>query len=162
MKSLVLKFTTTAAAVLAFAAVSPFVNAAKVTLDGFGSYTLFKKVTYYNKPPVQSGRYNSLGSDYYHNISYSMDFITNRSNGRSGTLSFEYWAMQYYGSDTGIVLMTRSINPMAGGQSIKDLYRTGNAVYLDRKRFPELNLWEYTSNGWKYRDSLSFTNKVYL
>lgn len=163
MRSLFQKFTT--AAIILTAAVTTLSEsqAAKIRLDGYGSYANRSKVNYYNKGgPKQAGRYSKLGSDYYHKISYKMDFVTNRSNKKSGSLSYEFWAMKYYQATTGIVVMTRNVDPMKGQKSIKNLKRTGLAVYIDRKRFPEMNIWEYTKKGWKFRDALSFAYKDWL
>lgn len=163
MRSLIQKFTT--AAILLTAAVTTVSEsqAAKIRLDGFGYYANRGKVNYYSNPaPKQGGRYSNLGADYYHKISYTMDFVTNRSGRRSGSLSYEFWAMPYYQASTGIVVMTRGLKRMKGYQSVSDLRRTGLAVDLDSKRFPEINIWEYTRKGWKFRDALSFTYKDWL
>ncbi len=162
MKSLVQKLTTAAAAALALALSMPEANAAKITLDGYGYYALKTKVTYYGSAPKQSGRYSTLGSDYYHKLAYRMDFLTNRSNSSSGSLSYEFWAMPYYGATTGIVLLTRSVQPMRAQQSIKNASKEGLGVFLDARKFPEMNIWEYTRKGWKFRDALSFTRKIRL
>lgn len=162
MKSIISKLTTAAVALFAVSTAIPKAEAAKITLDGYGYYALGTKVTYYGSAPAQSGRYKSLGSDYYHKITYEMDFITNRSASGSGSLSYEFWAMPYYGSTTGIILMTRGVQPMYGGQSVKSLTKSGLGVFLDARRFPEQNIWEFTNNGWKFRDSLTFTRKIWL
>ena len=162
MKSIVTKITTAALALLAMAHVAPEAKAANITLDGYGYYALGTKVTYYGSAPKQTGRYKSLGSDYYHKITYEMDFITNRSGSSSGSLSYEFWAMPYYDSKSGIILMTRGLQPMAGGLSVKSLSKSGLGVFLDARRFPEMNIWEYTSKGWKFRDFLTFPRKIWL
>lgn len=132
------------------------VQAAKVTLDGSGYYTFNSSVRFYGQGAKQYGRYSNLGADYYRNTTMSMEWITNRSRNNSGPLSFEYWGMPFYGADTGIVLMTRSADPLRAGSYYKNRKWTGWAVFLDEYRFPELNLWESTSRGWKFRDALSF------
>lgn len=162
MKSLISKLVTPIIALFATAAMIQKSDAAKVTLDGYGSYLMGSKVTYYRSGPAQSGRYRNLGSDYYHSISYTMDFITNRSNGGSGSLSYEFWAMPFYEAESGIILMTRGLKPMPGGLSVKYLTKTGLGVFLDTRRFPEMNLWEFTRQGWKFRDALSFPRKIWL
>lgn len=162
MRSLVKKLTTSAVALCAIAVSVPEIQAAKVTLDGYGYYALRKKVTYYQSPPAQSGRYKSLGSDYYHKLSYQMDFITNRSNSGSGSLSYEFWAMPYLGATSGIIIMTRKLKPFEPHASFKNIEKEGLGIYIDRRRFPEMNLWEYTRKGWKFRDALSFTRSTWL
>lgn len=162
MKAIISKLIAPAVALVAAAALVQESHATNVTLDGYGYYALGTKVTYYGKAPAQSGRYKSLGSDYYHKVSYTMDYITNRSNKGSGSLSYEFWAMPFYGSTSGIILMTRGLQPMAAGLSVKSLTKSGLGVFLDTRRFPEMSLWEYTSKGWKFRDALSFTRKIWL
>ena len=163
MRSLFQKFTTAAIVLTATAFTVSESQAAKIRLDGYGTYRSRSKVNFYANPaPKQSGRYSSLGADYYHKVSYQMDFVTNRSGKQSGSLSYEFWAMPYYQASKGIVVMTRGLQRMDGNQSVKDLTRTGLAVDLDVRRFPEINIWEYTRKGWKFRDALSFTFKDWL
>ena len=163
MRSLVQKSTAAAILLAAAATTVSESQAAKIRLDGYGSYANRKKVNFYNNGgPKQSGRYSKLGSDYYHKISYQMDFVTNHSGGKSGSLSYEFWAMPYYQASKGIVVMTRGLQSMSGYQSVDDLKRTGLAVELDRRRFPEINIWEYTRKGWRFRDALSFVYKDWL
>ena len=159
MKSILSKL---APAVIALAAVTSSTQAADITLDGYGFYSLGRKVTFKGNPPKQGGRYKNLGSDYYHNITYQMDFITNRSNSGSGSLSWEFWAMRYLDSKSGIILMTRGISPMSATSSIKNANKSGAGIYLDAKRFPEMNIWEYTNSGWEIKDYLKFTKQTYL
>ena len=110
----------------------------------------------------QSGRKPYLGGGYYHKAEIAMDYITNRSTRRSGDLSFELWAMPYYGATSGVVLMTKGADALGGGGSYTNASPEGYAVLLDRRRFPELNLWEFTRRGWKFRDALSFSRKADL
>jgi hypothetical protein len=131
-------------------------KAANVTLDGTGYYNLSNSIRYYGVGAKQYGRYANLGSDYYHEANYSMEWITNRSQGNSGPLSVEFWGMPYYGATDGIVLMTRSANPLRGGGYYNRKAWTGWKVFLDQRRFPEINLWESTRSGWRFRDALSF------
>lgn len=161
MKFLFKSLTTAAIALIAVAPLSES-RASTIQLDGFGYYKLSTKVKYRGDPPSQGGRYSSLGSDYYHNTTYQMDFITNSSKGKSGSLSYEFWGLPYYGSTKGIVLMTRGLKQMNGKSSIPNLEKSGAGIYLDRRRFPEMNIWEYTNKGWQFRDALSFTRKDWL
>lgn len=131
-------------------------QAAQVTLDGTGYYTFNSSVRYYGSGAKQYGRYQNLGADYYHNTTISMERITNRSRNRSGALSFEYWGMPFYGANTGIVLMTRSANPLRAKRMYTNRTWRGWAVFLDEYRFPEFNIWESTRRGWVFRDALSF------
>lgn len=138
----------------------PEASATDVTLDGYGYYNRSNKMRYYGKDGTrQSGRYRYLGADYYRSTRIGMDYLTNRSNYRSGSLSFEFWAMPYYGATDGIVLMTLGTSPLPAGRSKRNFSATGYAVSLETYRYPELNIWEYTSEGWGFRDALSFTGK---
>lgn len=158
-----MKFTTVIAVLLATFGTVLETRAADLTLDGSAFYQLGKRINYYGGGgPNQSGRYGSLGSDYYHKANIGSRWITNHSNSGSGDLSFELWAMRYYGSNSGIVLMTRGLNPLPGGSYYSRVERSGHAIFLDRFRFPELDLWEFTRNGWKWRDAVTFTKKDLL
>ena len=161
MKSLLTSLTVAVAASFAF--VAPQANAAKITLDGSGYYELGTRFKFYSGGVKQSGRYQRLGSDYYHKAVIGMDWITNRSRSRSGYLSFELWAMPYYGAKRGVVLMTRGLDPLRGGSYYFERAREGYAIFLDRRRFPEINIWELTNRrGWQFRDALSFRRKDVL
>ena len=158
-----MKFTTALAILAATFGTVLDTRASDLTLDGSAFYQLGSRITYYGGGgPNQSGRYASLGSDYYHKATIGSRWITNHSNSKSGDLSFELWAMRYYGATSGIVLMTRGLNPLYGGSYYSRVERSGHAVFLDRFRFPELDLWEFTRNGWKWRDALTFTKKDLL
>jgi hypothetical protein len=152
-----------AAIALFTAAALPEAKATDVTLDGYGFYSLAHRLAFHPEPGLwQSGRKPYLGGGYYRKAEIGMDFITNRSTRRSGELSFELWAMPYYGATSGVVLMTKGLDSLGGGRSYRDRSPDGFAVLLDRRRFPELNLWEFTRKGWKFRDALSFPRKADL
>lgn len=160
---IIVKFLTTAAIALSAIVLSfSEIRAADVRLEGYGDYILNNNESFFPRAPKQSGRYRNLGRDYYRKAEIRMEFISNLSRAGSGSLSFELWAMSYYGATSGVVLMTRGISPMRGGRSIEDASGTGYAVSIGAKRFPELSLWEYTRNGWKNRDHLTFEDKDYL
>lgn len=137
-------------------------EAARITLDGAGYYALGSKTRYFKSGVRQRGRYSNLGTDYYRRGRIGMRWVTNNTPRRTGGLSFELWAMQYYGAESGIVLMTTSLGRLPGKSFLKRPERNGYAVSLDRRRFPELNLWEYTKAGWKWRDSLRFGRRDWL
>lgn len=163
MKSLTQHLATAAIALLAVNATISESQAAKVTLDGYGHYEYRTPEKYYlGSGPKQGGRYRYLGEGYYRKITIGVDYITNRSGKRSGDLSLEFWAMPYYKATTGITLLARAKDPLGAGKSYKDAPRDGRAVSLGRRRFPEINIWEYTRKGWKFRDALSFTRKNLL
>lgn len=156
MKSIIRNLTAATAALVTLFAAAPESQATKVTLDGAGYYDLGTTIKYYGGGVKQSGRYGNLGADYYHKATISMKWITNRTSNRSGDLSFEFWGLPYYGATKGIVLMTRSAGPLNGGAYYFEKAWKGYAIFLDEYRYPELNLWEYTRKGWKWRDALSF------
>ncbi len=156
MKAITRNITAAIAAIFTLVATTPDSQATKVTLDGSGYYDLGREVKFYGGGVKQTGRYRNLGGDYYHKATISMQWITNRSRYVSGDLSFELWAMPFYGATKGIVLMTRSANPIKGGSYYFEKKWRGYAVFLDEYRYPELNLWEYTRKGWKWKDALSF------
>lgn len=163
MKSLLQKLTAGTALACAFAFAIPEASATDITLDGYGYYSRSNSMRYFGKNgKKQSGRYNYLGADYYRSTRIGMDFLTNRSQNKSGSLSFEFWAMPYYGATTGIVLMTVGTNPMPGGRSKRNFSVQKFGVSLETKRYPELSIWEYTRDGWDFRDALSFSRKSWL
>jgi hypothetical protein len=162
MKSIIHQLTAVASVLFAVAVSAPESQATNVRLKGSGYYDLGSYHVFLRGGKEQSGRYRNLGRDYYHKIEYGMDYITNRSDYKSGSLSYEFWAMPYYGATSGIVLMTRGLSPLWGGERYVDLYRNGWGISLDRYRYPEQNLWEYTGSGWKFRDSLAFSRKTLL
>ena len=141
---------------------SPKSQAAKLTLDGAGSYKLGGYVSYFRNGTLQTGRYSNLGGDYYHRGVIGMNRITNHSTFNSRTLSFELWAMPYLGARQGTILMTRRMSPLYAGYYYPSTKLPGYAISLNVWRYPELNLWEYTHLGWKWRDSLVFRRRNLL
>lgn len=163
MKSKIQQLTAAAVTLCTFAASAPKAEAADITLDGYGYYSRSNYERFYgNGGKTQSGRVRYLQSDYYRKTEIGIDFLTNRSNSKSGSLSFEFWALPYYGATRGIVLMSLGTSPLNGGTSKRNFHGDGFAVSLDASKYPELNIWEYTRNGWKFRDALSFTRKARL
>ncbi len=135
----------------------PDSRAADLTLDGSGDYNLDSVEYRSSGRRLQTGRYTSLGANYYHSAEIGMDEINNNSFVASGSLSFELWAMPYYGANRGPILMTYGLNPLQGGYYLSDVVADGEAVSLNRYAFPELDLFEYTRRGWKWRDVLIFS-----
>lgn len=163
MKSMIPKLTAALALACTFTTSIPDAKASDITLDGYGYYKTSLSERYYGHDgKKQTGRKLYLGSGYYRSTSIGMDYLTNRSGNKSGSLSFEFWAMPYYGATSGIVLMTIGTSPLSAGQSKKHFNVKGNSVLLESKRYPELNIWEYTKKGWLFRDALDFTRKSYL
>ena len=158
MKNLV----TAAAAIIAVASSIPEAQATAVRFKGSAYYNLGSRVNFYASGRPQSGRYTNLGADYYHTAEIGVDRIVNRGAVRSGSLSFEFWAMPFYGATSGVVLMTSGLEPLRAGYHFSDVSSVGKAISLDRRRFPEFELFEYTSRGWASRDFFTFSNKDLL
>jgi hypothetical protein len=140
----------------------PAAQAADVTLDGYGYYKLSYYDAYLRKGAKQGGRYRNLGADYYRKAEISMDFASNRSNTRSGDLSFELWALPFYGATSGTILMTHGLKYLKPNQYIRGLRKAGSAISLAEYQFPDFSIWEYTTEGWVFRDSLTFSKKDWL
>ncbi len=163
MKSILTKLIAAAVVFSASGFVLPEAKAANLRLEGYGYYEVSNYVKYYAKPPKQGGRFNKFrGGDYYHKAEIGMDYLVNHSNSRSGDLSFEFWAMPFYGATKGIILMTQGLSPIRANRAYNNLTGKGYAIDLDRRRYPELNIWEFTRQGWKFRDALSFNYKAWL
>jgi hypothetical protein len=162
MKSIVKLLTTAALALSAIVLSTPEIRAADVRLEGYGEYFLNRNDAFFNRAPKQSGRYLKLGRDYYRKTEIQIDYISNLSRTGSGSLSFELWAMPYYGATSGIVMMTRGLAPLRGGRSYKEVSVRGYALSLGEEKIPEFNLWEYTRRGWRNRSHLTFEESDYL
>lgn len=151
-----------AAAVFAISAPAPMAKAADITLDGPAFFSLAKKARYFSGGSSQGGRYENLGRGYYRRANLGIGAVDNYSPYESGDLSFEFWAMPFYGATKGVILMTTDIGWLEGDQSFVDLEMTGSAISLNRKRFPEMNIWEYTYDGWAFRDAFAFARRSRL
>lgn len=162
MKSIIQQSIAVATVLFTIAASVPESQAANMRLNGSGYYTLGSYEVYSNYGKEQSGRYTNLGSDYYHKVEYGIDYVANNSYSSSGSLSYEFWAMPYYGATSGIVLMTRRLGAFSSREIKEDVWKNGYAISLNRSRFPEQSLWELTRYGWKFRDALTFSRKAYL
>ena len=156
MKSIVKSLTAAAVALSAIALSTFEVRAADVRLEGYGEYFLNSNDAFFNRAPKQSGRYRRLERDYYRKTEIQIDLISNLSRTGSGSLSFELWAMPYYGATSGIVMMTRGLSPLRGRRSYEDVSVRGYALSLGEEKIPEFNLWEYTRRGWRNRSHLTF------
>ncbi len=130
-------------------------QAADLALEGVGSYVLGNTYRYYSKGKKQGGRYPNLGSDYYQSARIRMDRVTNYSGYRSGAMSFELWATDYYDATSGIVVMTTGLNRLKANRFYKGVSRGGFGLYLDDYYYPQLNLFEFVGS-WAWRDVLVF------
>ena len=157
MKSIANKIIAAAIALIALVGVAPEAKATLLALDGYGGYTLGGSKSYSSGGAYQGGRYSNLGAGYYRSGNIRVSQITNYSSNRSGSMSFELWAMPYYGATTGSVLMTTGLNPLYGYNYYSNVSKNGSAKFINKYRYPELNLFEYTSSGWRWRDELTFS-----
>jgi hypothetical protein len=162
LKSTVMKITGAVTALFTILGMSSSTLATDVTLDGSGFYELKNRYNYYSGGAHQGGQYKRFGADYYRKATIGMRWITNNSTKSSGDLSFELWGMPYYGATKGVILMTRGLNYLPAGSYYAHPERYGYAIFINDRRFPELDLWEYTREGWKWRDVLTFSYKTLL
>ena len=155
MKNIAQKITAilTVAGLVSFAPTES--QAADLALEGGGSYVLGDTYRYYGKGKKQSGRYSNRGSGYYQSARISMDRVTNYSEYRSGAMSFELWATDYYDATSGIVVMTTGLNRLKANRFYNGVSRGGFGLYLDDYYYPQLNLFEYVGS-WAWRDVLVF------
>lgn len=153
---------TAAATVFAFSAPAPMAKAADIALDGPAYFSLSKKARHYSGGAGQGGRYLNLGRGHYRRANLGIGAVDNYSPYESGDLSFEFWALPFYGATKGVILMTTDLGWLEGDQSFVDVEMTGFAISLNRKRFPEMNIWEYTYKGWAFRDAFAFARRSRL
>lgn len=137
-------------------------KAADLEMRGYGSVSESTYETYSAYGAAQGGRYRNLGAGYYRRTTIGVDGIRNYSSNRSGSISFELWAMPYYGATSGTVLMTTNAGDVYGYSTKWNVYRTGNKLAFDGYAFPELNIWEYTSRGWRFRDYIAFSRSRWM
>lgn len=157
MKAAKVKFGVALAAMVSLFTGVSVANAADLDLTGYGSVSESSYEAYSSWGLSQGGRYRNLGAGYYRRTTIGIDAIRNYSIARSGSLSFELWAMPYYGATSGSVLMTTGVDSVYGRSIRWNVFRTGNKVALDGFAFPELNLWEFTTTGWRFRDNSTFS-----
>jgi len=162
MKSIIPRLTTAIFALFTAVITIPEAHATKLRLSGSGYYNLDSRESYFKAGRPQSGRYDNLGEGYYRNAEIGMDRVVNRSTYRSGSMSFELWAMKYYGADSGLVLMTYGLDPLKAGFQYSNVSAFGKAVSLNKLKYPEFELYEYTNQGWVRRDLLKFSSKTLL
>jgi hypothetical protein len=137
-------------------------KAADLDLRGYGSVSESPYESYSGYGAAQGGRYRNLGAGYYRRTTIGVDAIRNYSSFSSGSISFELWAMPYYGATSGTVLMTTNAGTVFGRSTKWNVYRSGNKMAYDGYAFPELNIWEYTRRGWGFRDNIAFTRNRWM
>lgn len=162
MKTAKVSFGIAFAAVVSMFGGIPVAKAADLDMRGYGSVNESAYETYSYYGASQSGRYRNLGEGYYRRTTIGVDGIRNYSGYRSGSISFELWAMPYYGATSGTVLMTTNAGTVYGFSTKLNVYRTGNKMAYDGYAFPELNIWEYTSRGWRFRDNIAFSRNRWM
>lgn len=159
MKSIFPRFTTAAVALLAATLSIPEAQSADLALRGYGYYDLGPTESYFPGGTRQGGRYRNLGEDYYRSAEIEVDAVRNYSFNRSGKISFELWAMPYYGATSGTILMTNNLQRLKSRRIHRGVFAYGSAVSLDEPGYAELNLWEYTRRNWNFRDAIRFTEE---
>src|SRR5262245_45030855 len=87
-------------------------HATDVNLEGYWGYFLQGTRTYYPYGKSQSGRYSNLGAGYYRSGSIRGGNISNDDYRRSGSLSLEFWQLDYYAAGSGRVMFTRGFSPL--------------------------------------------------
>lgn len=137
-------------------------QAADLELRGYGSVSESPYETYSRYGATQEGRYRNLGAGYYRRTTIGVDGIRNYSSTGSGSVSFELWAMPYYGATSGAVLMTTNAGTVNRLSTKWNVYRTGNKMSYDGYAFPELNIWESTRSGWGFRDNITFSSRRWM
>ena len=162
MKTLKIRFGIASVAMVSMFGGISGAKASDLALKGYGSVSESPYENYRYNGAAQGGRYQNLGEGYYRRTTIRINRIRNFSNRRSGSMSFELWAMPYYGASSGTVLMTSNAGRVYGASSKWNVRRTGNKVALDDYAFPELNLWEYTRNGWRFRDNRAFSRNRWM
>ncbi len=163
MKSIIQQITAAAVAITALVATAPELRATKLTLEGSGYYELGEEVRFYGgRGKKQSGKFKYLGADFYHKAEIGIEEVANNSKFRSGTMSFEFWALDFFGAESGLILMTHKVTPLKARRFYEELDRKGYAIFLDERLYPELSLWEFTIDGWQFRDALSFSKNKLL
>lgn len=153
---------TAAMAAMAFTLAAPSAEAAKIRFEGPASYDLATRVKYRAKAPAQSGRYRTLGRGYYHAGTIGMRWIDNRSAKISGPLSFEFWALRFVGANSGPILSTSAVKRISGFDSFYDVRKSSYTLYIDRFRFPDINIWERRDGRWNFRDAFTFRFRDHL
>lgn len=162
MKTVKVRFGVAFVAMVSMFGGASVAKAADLDMRGYGSVNESPYETYSYYGAAQNGRYRSLGAGYYRRTTIGVDAIRNYSGFRSGSISFELWAMPYYGATSGTVLMTTNAGDVFGFSAKRNVYRTGNKMSYDGYAFPELNIWEYTSRGWGFRDNLTFSRNRWM
>ncbi len=137
-------------------------KAADLALQGFGSVNESSFEGYAGFGAAQNGRYRNLGAGYYRRTTIGVDSVRNFSNYNSGSISFELWAMPFYGATSGTVLMTTNAGTVSWLSTKWNVYRTGNKMSYDGFAFPELNIWEFTRRGWGFRDNITFSRNRWM
>lgn len=159
MKFIIPRITTAAVALLAATLLAPEAKSADLELKGYGYYDLGASESYFPGGTGQGGRYRNLGDGYYRSAEIEVDAVRNYSYNRSGRMSFELWAMPYYGATSGSVLMTNNLKRLNSRSVHRGVFSFGSAVSLDEPGYAELNLWEYVQKRWRFRDAISFTEE---
>ena len=142
---------------LATASLVPATQATDVNLEGYWRYFLQGARTYFPYGTSQSGRYSNLGAGYYRYGYISGGRISNRDSYRSGSLSLEFWQLDYYASGSGRIMFTRGFGPLYSNYYYPSVSKSGYFRSPNRWGYGKLVLTEYAGNGrWQAVDRINF------
>jgi hypothetical protein len=133
-------------------------------LQGYWSYNIQAQRTYYSTGPAQSGSKNNLGPGYYrYGYVSGGDIANNRSSGYSGSLSLDFWRLNYYGGTTGTLLFTRGFDRLYAGYKHSSVYKAGYFKSPGTYGYALLQLSEYMGVGYGYqgKDKIAYSDYLY-
>ena len=156
MKLLTLgKFAAICLASLIITLEAPSAKAAKLKIDG-GFVTLGTDRVI--RLSQESGRYPNLGRNYYRTATIGCTSIRNTSTkGSSKQLSLEYWALPFYGAETGTPLMSVLLPAIKSGKKVSNVKKQGMAAYYNAEGYIQLRLYENSGGTWLLRASRSMS-----
>jgi hypothetical protein len=141
---------------------APNLFATDVDLEGYWSYYLYGTRSYSSSGYAASGRYSRLGSGYYrYGYLDGGDISNNSYYTRSGSLSLEFWRLNYYGGSYGNIMFTRGFSSLSPGYYYGNIYRNGYFKSPGRYGYGDLSLAEY-QGSWVEVDNLSYTGYRYF
>ena len=140
------------------------VHATDVDLEGYWSFNIKKSRKYSYSGYSMSGSRSRLGRGYYRYGSLSGGSIENNDSTAfySGSLSLEFWRLNYYGGSTGTVLFTRGFDGLDEGYLYSDVYRSGYFRSPGRYGYGDISLAEYDGYDWTESDDIPFAKYKYF
>ncbi|MES2997309.1 MAG: hypothetical protein V4733_10925 [Verrucomicrobiota bacterium] len=137
--------------------------ASDIQLRGPANYILSNDIGYDPDGKRQDGRYSNLGDGYYSEGEVRTRWVINHSGHRTGWLACEFWALKFVDATSGPILLTGGVEPLEGGE-VREFGADGWVRFLNRRRFPDINVWERTTKTkrWLFRDAITFNRKDLL